>query len=126
MLPTVTPFVFRAVRLRGIFDHDQSVPPRYFHDRVHVGRLAVEMHGQDRLGAGRDRGLDRGRIHGERARIDIHQHRPRSGVDDRGNAGDKSKRDGDDFIARTNSGGEQGQMQSARSGIQGDTFAVPQ
>src|SRR5580658_4167059 len=36
--------IFRAVRLGGVFDHDQSVAARDLHDRVHVGRLSVEMY----------------------------------------------------------------------------------
>src|SRR5712691_9245157 len=49
------PFVFRAVRLRGVFDHNQSMPPRNFHDRIHVGGLTVKMHGKNRLRSRRDR-----------------------------------------------------------------------
>ena len=37
-------FVFCAVSLRGVFDHDESMAPCDFHDWVHVGGLAVEMH----------------------------------------------------------------------------------
>ena len=122
MLPDRASFVFRAVRLRGIFDHDQSVPPGDFHDRVHVGGLTVKMHRQDRLRARRDRSLNRSGIHGERSGIDIDQHGLRSGIADRGDAGDKSKRDGDDFIAGTNARGEQGEMQRAGAGIQCDAF----
>src|ERR1700687_3923979 len=58
-------FVFCSVRLSGIFDYNQAAPSRYFHDRVHVGGLTVEMHGQDRLRARCDRSLDRSRIHRE-------------------------------------------------------------
>src|SRR5579864_8353801 len=58
-------FVFRSVRLRGIFDYKQSVSSRYFHNRVHVGRLAVEMHWQNGLCARCDRSLNRSWIHGE-------------------------------------------------------------
>ena len=107
-----TPFIFRSVGLRRVFDHNQPMPARHVHNRVHVGRLAVEMHGQDRLRARRDRGLNRGRIHRESAGINIHQNGARSAVGDGGNAGDKSERHGDDFIARTDSGRKQREMQS--------------
>jgi hypothetical protein len=36
------------VRLCRILDHDQVAALRDFHDRIHVGRLAVQMHRHDR------------------------------------------------------------------------------
>ena len=51
--------VFGAVRLGGVLDHDQAVLPGDLHDRVHVGRLAVEVDRHDGLGPRRDRRLDR-------------------------------------------------------------------
>ena len=41
--------IFRADRLRGIFDHLQAVSPRDLHERAHVGDLAVELHRHQRL-----------------------------------------------------------------------------
>ena len=92
--------------------------PRYFQDRVHVCGLPVQMHRQNRLGARRDRSLNRRRIHVERPRLDIHQHRTRPGIQHRRNAGHERKRHGNDFIARPHSRCQQRQMQRARAGIQ--------
>src|SRR5260221_2801147 len=64
-------FVFGAVGLRRIFDNYEAVPPPYFQDWIHIGRLAVKMYRKDRLGAWRNGRLDRGRIHVERLRVDI-------------------------------------------------------
>ena len=57
--PAGRPLIARAVRVRGVFDHDQPVLAREGHDRVHVGGLTGEVDGDDRLGARRDRGFDR-------------------------------------------------------------------
>ena len=108
--------------LRGVFDDNQSMPPRYFHNRIHVGRLTIEVNGQDRLGAWRNCRFNRSGIHRERARINIYQHRSRSGVDDCGDASYKCEWYRDDFVARTDSGREQREMQSACSGVQGNAL----
>src|ERR1051326_7292760 len=64
-----TPPVFRPVGLRGVLDDDEPSPPRYFQDGIHIGRLAVEMYRQNRLGAGSDGGLDCSGGHIERPRL---------------------------------------------------------
>ena len=48
-VPTAPPSIGRAVRLRGVLDHRDAVPRGDRQDRVHVGRLPVEMHRHDRL-----------------------------------------------------------------------------
>ncbi len=53
-----TALVLGAVRLAGILDHDQAVAARDLEDRIHVGRLAVQVHRDDGLGARGDRRLD--------------------------------------------------------------------
>ena len=108
--------------LRSVFNHNQSMSARHFHDGIHVRRLTVEVYGQDRFGAWRNRRFNRGGIHRERARINIHQHRSRSSVEDRGNASYKSERYRDDFVARTDSSREQGKMQGACTGVQANTL----
>src|ERR1035438_3992371 len=65
------PFVFRSVRLGGIFDYDQPVPPRHFHDGIHVGGLAVEMYGKDCSGTSRNRFLDCTWVDRERRWINV-------------------------------------------------------
>ena len=48
---------------------------------VVLGRVAEDVDGDERLRARRDRGLDRGRIEVERARVDVGEHRRRAFVD---------------------------------------------
>ena len=69
------------------------------------------MHGQDRLGPRRDRGLDRGRVHRPGRRVDVDEDRGRPGVDDRGDRGDEGHRHGDHLVARPDPGREQREMQ---------------
>ena len=57
-----TAAVLGAVRLGRVLDHDQAVPPRDRQDRIHVGRLPVQVHREDRLGALGDRRLEPGGI----------------------------------------------------------------
>ena len=101
MLPTRPAFVFRAVRLRRVLDDDKSMAAGDVHDRVHVRRLPVEVHGQDRLCSRRNGGLNRRWIHRERTRLNIDQNRARTRVENCGHAGDESKRHRDDFIPRS-------------------------
>src|SRR5580704_4652030 len=54
--------IVRARRLRTILDNAQSVATRYQRDRIHVGRLAIEMDWNDRLGPRRDGRFDQRRI----------------------------------------------------------------
>ena len=89
-------------------------------DGVHVGHLAVEMDGHDRLRPRRDRRFQLRRIHGERVGFDVHKNRPRAGVADRRHAGDESEGHGDHLVARADAGGEQRKVERARAGIDGD------
>src|SRR6185503_6036241 len=65
------PLVLGAMRLRGILDQYQVVPPRDRQNRVHIGRAAIQVHRQDRLGTRRDRGLDLGWVDCERLGVDV-------------------------------------------------------
>src|SRR6267378_8531702 len=65
-----TPLVLSAMSLGGVFDDNQIMTPCDLQNRIHVGRLAVEMNGHDRLSAFRDRALDLTYVHCERLRLD--------------------------------------------------------
>ncbi len=119
--PGPTPFVLGTVRLTGIFDHHQAVPPGDLQDGVHVSRLAVEVHRDDRFGPLGDRGFDRVRVDVEGARIDVDEHRPRPGVADRRHRRDEGERNRDDLVARTDVRGKQREVKGARAGVHADT-----
>ena len=54
------------------------------------------------------------------SQIDIHEDGNGTGVADCGGRGHERERDGDHFVARANTGGEQRQVQSAGPGVQRD------
>ena len=86
-------------RLTGVFDHDQIVLFRNLHDRVHIGRLAEEVHRDDRLRARRDLFRDLHRIDVVGHRVDIRKYRSRPDADDRAGRRKKGERRNDDLIA---------------------------
>src|SRR5664279_5068377 len=62
-------------RLRAILDDPKSAPLTERGDRVHVGGLTIQMHGDDRLAARGYGVLDARRVDRVISRIDIDQHR---------------------------------------------------
>ena len=105
------------VRLRRVLDHPQAVPPGDGQDRVHVGRLAVEMHRHDGPRARRDRRLDLGRIQVVGIGRNVDKHRRRAGLVDRLGGRVEGERGCDHLIARADAARQERQVQrrSARS-----------
>ena len=66
-----TALVGGSMGLAGILDHSQIVSAGYGEDRVHLAGQAVEMHGQERHGTGRDGRLDLDGIDVEGHGVDI-------------------------------------------------------
>jgi hypothetical protein len=52
------PAILGTVCLRSVLDHREAPPLRDLENRIHVGRLAVQVHGDDRLRPGCDRRLE--------------------------------------------------------------------
>ena len=89
--------------LGAILDHAQAVPRARLNDRVHIGRLAIEMHRDDRGGApgggsrsaaSRAAGIER-----DSGRLDVDEQRLGAGELDRGDGRHRGMRDGQDVIA---------------------------
>jgi hypothetical protein len=114
--------VARAVRLRRILDDEQSVPARDRQNRIHVGRLTVQMYRQDRLRSRRDRRIELRGIERERLRIDVDEDRFGAGVADGRHRRHEGEGHGDDFVARADASGEQRQVQGARARVDGDAM----
>ena len=93
-------FIAGQMRLRAILHHPELVLVRDRHDRVHVRRLSVQMHGNDPDGAWRDRGLDRRRIDRERSAIGIAEHHGGAGVRNHRRSADPGMRRGDHLVTR--------------------------
>ncbi len=93
------PVVRRAVGLGGVLHDPQAVALGDRHERVHVRHEAVEVDRQDRLRAGRDRRLHRGRVDAEVVLADVHQDRRGADPEDRAHRGVEAERDGDHLVA---------------------------
>ena len=92
----------RAMRLRRIVDQQQPVVRGNGCHRIKIGRLAIQMRRQDRLGARGDRGLDPRRVEIVRRRIGLDRHRRRAGHANRQLCRDIAVARNDHFIARAN------------------------
>ena len=112
-----------AVRLGGILDQGQPVPIGDLAQRGQVGRLAAEVHGDDRpgpLGHGR---VHRGGVEVERGRVDVGEHRAGAGAGDR--LGRRVERVGgaDDLVPRADQ--EALERQDQCVGAVGDGDGLP-
>ena len=90
----------RAMSLRCVFDHHQSVACSYFADRSHVGQATVEVDRNDGARAWRDGTLDRSGVERERTRTDVGENGHATGVDDGERRVGGRERRRDDLIAR--------------------------
>ena len=94
------PFVAGQVGLGAIFNHPKLMLPRDGHDRVHIRRLTVKMHGNDADGSARNMSLDLRGIDRERLFIGVAKNDPRAGLRDRFRGGNPGVRGRDHFVAR--------------------------
>ena len=73
---TSTPFApLAAVRVRAIFQHEQFMPCRDVHDRVHISEAESKMNRNDGACAFGDGCFDQRRINAITVRINIHEDR---------------------------------------------------
>ena len=96
---TLAALVFSKPGLAGILDNGEFVFAGDRVDRVHVARHAVDMHRQDGAGSFGDPAFDRRRVHGERGRFGVGEHRQGFVDQDRVIGGDECVRGDDDFVA---------------------------
>ena len=94
----------------AVFDDEQALAARQGAERGHVAGLAVEVHGEDGLGAGRDAGLDVGRVDLPGPEVRIGEDGRGADVADRVDRGDVGQARDDDFVARTDAEGDEGKV----------------
>ena len=75
--PALAALVFGQPGLASVLDDGQLVLAGNGVDRIHVAGHAEDMHGQDGSGAVGDPALDRRRVHGQRGRVRVGEHRQR-------------------------------------------------
>ena len=88
------------MRLACVFDQRQMMTGGDRFERVHVGWLSVEMHGQDRARARRDRRRRCRGIEREALGIDVGEHRARPGHHDGKRRVGRRERSGNHLVAR--------------------------
>ena len=102
-------------RLAGVLDHGEIVLLRDRVDGVHVARHAVDVHGHDGARAVGDPALDGGRVHRQRLRIGVGEHRQRLAQQDRVVRRDERERRHDDLVAGVDVHDVQGHLQRRRA-----------
>ena len=115
--------VLRAMRLRGVLEDGQAMGPGDRQQRIQVGRLAIEVHRDHRLGAAGDRALHKRRIEVEARCVGLDRHRHRAAGAHGQPGGDEGVGGDDDFVARPDVHGKQRQLQ--RRQAVGDADGVP-
>ena len=93
--------VFTAETVRRIFKDKDAMLFRQCHDRIHVHRIATDMHGHDHLRFRRDLARHIGGIHVERSGINISEDELRARAERIRHRGDERDRRHDHLIART-------------------------
>ncbi len=106
--------------LGSILNNNKAVFAGDVHDGIHIRRLAIEMHRDDRLGACGNRCFDL--RHVDRCIIGyaIDKYRPRTRLGDRESGGDKGVGAGNDFIPVPDAGSLKRQVKSVGAGGNGD------
>ncbi len=112
----------REMRLAAVLDDREVVSRGDRFDRGHVGRLAVEVHRQDRARLRTDRGFNLARVDRQPHRIDVGEHRARAGHHDRERGVGRGQRRRDHFVAGADA--ERAQDQRDRVGAGADADRV--
>ena len=98
------------------------MPVRGGENRIHVGRLPVQMHRDDAHGARRDRGVEGPGVHRHGRVIDIHEPDDPAGLRDRLRCCDEGVRNGDYLIARANAEGLVREPERIRAAVEAHRF----
>lgn len=115
-----TAFVAAAQALGGVLDDRQAVLGGDGVDGIHVGALAVQGHGDDGAGPGRDGGFQPGRVQGVGAGVDVDVDRLGAQQGDGFGRGDIGEARRDDLVPRTDAQRHLGNLQSISAIGDGD------
>ena len=108
--------VLGAERLARVVDQREPVPVGDRAQLVELARVAEDVDGDDRARTRRDRGLDRGGVEVERARIDVGEDWRGALVDRAVRRGDEGVRRGDHLVTRLDARQAHAEVQSGRTG----------
>ena len=104
--------IVAADRLTGILDDGQAMAVGDVHQIGQRSRVAEDVDDLDRLGARRDGGLDRCRVHVERLRVHLDEHRRRAREQDGVCRRHERERRHDDLVPRTKAEGVEARVQA--------------
>ena len=113
------------MRLARILDDPDAARVGQREDRVHVGGLSVEMDGDDRPHAGRQRRLDRPGRDRVRARLDVHQDGTGARHRDRESSKGARARARHDLVAGPDAVGEERELKGPRAVADADGVGDP-
>ena len=109
-------FVRSAERFTGVLDEREPVLARDRAQLVELARIAEDVDRDDRLRPRGHCGLDRGRIHVQRLRVDVREHRHGTLVDEAVRARREGVRRRDHLVAGLEARGDAEQMQARGAG----------
>ena len=115
MTPDTPTLVARAMSLCSVLQYPQSVSPCHGKNRIQVRGLSIEMHRQNRLGAGCDGPLDQRRIDVECRLVWLYRHRDRAALADGKPGCDVGIARDDHLVAWADSEGQQGHVKGVES-----------
>ena len=98
--------------IEGVFDHDQSTFVSELPNRIHVGRMAVQVHRKNGFRSRSDGTLDGSDIHGVCVRVYVHQDRLGTSMGYCQRGSDEAVRGGNDLVAGSDVVGSESQLQS--------------
>ena len=124
-LPDSTFVDRRPEREAGVLDDRETVPSRDRTQGRHVGRVTVEVDGEDRGGSRGHRRVDLDRIDVAGIRLDVDPDRGSARVVDRRRRADVAVRDGDHLVTPPDAEGEQGHLERGRAGVRSDGVGNP-
>ena len=108
--------IFCAEGLRGVFDDGEVVRPREGENAIHVRGLAIEVHGDDGLGAWGDFFGGVGHIEVEAGRADIHEDGRGAHARDAASGGEKGEVGHEHFVARADVEGHEREQEGIGAG----------
>ena len=117
--------VLGADGLCRVFYHGEPVGRRHFHDGAHLGRLAVQVHRDDRPRPPCHRRRQLGGVDVERNGVDIREDGLRAEPGDRPGRGEERVGGGDDLVARLDVQRHERDEQGVRAGRHADRVAAP-
>src|SRR5215467_1716675 len=116
------PFVSGAVSLASVFYKVNIMAFRNLLQRVQIGRLSIEVHGQQRCRTGRNNSFELRRIHVVRNRIDVYEYWTPSDSSDCLRRCNETVRHCNYFIPGTDAKSQENDLQCCRTRIDRDAL----